>query len=75
MGNGEFRKAREKKRGSRAPPALLLRSIRSRFCFSRPLCRRSPSSRSLEQASKTLKKTNQARVVRSCFMAALLPRI
>ena len=54
MGKGEIRKAREKEQGSWVPLALLLSSIRSLF-FSHPLCRRSPPSRSLQQASKTLK--------------------
>ena len=40
--------------------------------FSRSLCCRSPPSCSLEQASKHWK-SNQARIVSSCFMAALLP--
>ena len=54
-GMAKFGKPTKKKRRSHAPPALFL-SFRSRFFFfSRPLCRRSPPSRSLEQASKTLK--------------------
>ena len=56
--NGEIQKAHEKSDG--AVRRQLSSSVSGLFFlffffFSRPLCRRSPPSRSLEQASKTLK--------------------
>ena len=73
VGNGEIRKVREKKWGSRASPTLLLSSIRSLFFHVRSVA----NLHHLVAWNRLAKRwqTNQARVVRLCFMAALLPQI